>query len=205
MRLIRWCRPLSENGHRERLAFHFTSQLAFKASRYSIFSNLEGGFARPCLLPGWTPERCRRCGRCPPRPSLTDEVCLGELGRANCGVPPPPPVRAERDTSVKVCQAERPLHSLVGPSAGSGPRSGAPWGAGAPCHPANTCKGALWDPHLVDSWKVSAAFPLFPAPWFDPASRGFRHPDVTQKWLWQSRELPRGRTVSCSSLDPSSS
>lgn len=71
----------------------------------------------------------------------------GEPGRAPRGVPPrPAPLRAETDASVTVCQAERPLHSLVGPSAGSGPRGGAPWGAGAPCHPANSFKGALWAP-----------------------------------------------------------
>lgn len=133
---------------------------------------------------------------------LASQMKSGGAGTCTPWSATPPPVRAETDTSVKVCQAERPLHALVGPSAGSGPRGGAPWGASATCHPANTFKGALWDPHLVDLWKVSAVFPLFPAPWFDPASQGFQHPDGTQKWLWQSREFPKGRTVSCSSSDP---
>lgn len=131
-------------ARRERLAFHFTHRLALKAGRYSVFRSWEGGFARPCLLPGWTLEHCRRCGLCPPRPGLTDEVWGSrDVHSVECR---PAPLRAETDTLVTVCQAERPLHSLVGPSAGSGPRGGAPWGAGAPCHPANAFKGALWAP-----------------------------------------------------------
>lgn len=78
-------------ARRERLAFHFTHRLALKAGRYSVFRSWERGFARPCLLPGWTLEHCGRCGRCPPRPGLTDEVWGSrDVHLVECRPAPPP-------------------------------------------------------------------------------------------------------------------